>query len=332
MVDPRSVQPPGAQPPSWRGAYLRGWRVTCGYKIFTALTLFAIVCERAFSLFLIATGATPRDFAARYRAMVLAFTGDPLGGLAPLRPHARLFAELAVFGTLFLLAGVMLVGILGLMRDLLLRDGVDGRKLFRRGGRFFWPIAKFKIPIYAALAAVALPLAPLILRGGGANVNVEPVPTSPATLATLGAVAAAVAFATCFFVARILLSLGPKVIVAHDLWHVRSVYRQVLRLVRSNPVPVLLFYLSMMPLIGAMFATPALLAMLPVPRAVSLALSFFGLAVLSVFIKASSFCLYVSLSNAREVTADEPAVAARSDRVRPPDTLARIAAGRVTHG
>ncbi len=275
---------------SWTAAYWRGFLLSCHHMIFTLLAILAVTCERSLAFFQHYTGVSWQQVISDYKDLYLAFARNPFGGPVILTKFPALFQFLPVAMFLFVVSAFILIGILGLMRDLLRRQGYDTRDLVARGSTYFWPIVKFKAPIYLALSSLLVSAGPAVLALSREK-----------AWFTLKAGILFGLLAIGFFLGRILLSLGPKMIVTEETKKVTPAYGAVLRMVRPFLAPVAFFYMAMIPLGLAPLALSIALSFVGAPFVLVTIASVFMMAFATVFIKGASFCLYLQL---REVNSE----------------------------
>ncbi|KPQ00003.1 MAG: hypothetical protein HLUCCA12_17670 [Rhodobacteraceae bacterium HLUCCA12] len=258
----------------WRAAWLEGLAVALHHRMFVLFALLGVVCERALSF---ATGSTPEPVVG-------------LGALADLfaAPQARFPTPSASLGPgaalltlgLFLAGLFIIVGVLGLMRDLLVRRGYRPEDIVARGARYIWPVLKLKLTVYLAFGA---PIALLILGacalGGGPWLWL--------------AIAAGLAL---FALARVVLSLGEKILVVEEPRTLREVCRRVPGLLRPHMDMAARFYAVMFVLMSAAVGAELALATLPLPAVPQIIVMATLLAFATVAIKAASFVFYLQLA------------------------------------
>ena len=266
-----------------------GFQVLCNHVSLLVVVSFAVLCERACAFYLAWTGVSAQVYLDQYRALLIQFaTHAPTGDPAELRPFAGLLGLAALLGGLLLLGGFLMTGVLGLLRDLFLREGYDMSTLVSRGARYFWPIVRFKLPLYALLGVWGVALLPFLVwslrRPDGSRV------LAVATVLVPGIVP--------FFAARVLLSLGSKWIVVHDLSRASPLYGQVWRLVRPFLGPVVCYYLAVWALGVAVAGLPWGLAGLGVWTSWSVVATWASAAAFAVWARASALSLYLQLEAA----------------------------------
>jgi hypothetical protein len=273
---------------SWLQAYRDGVALTAQHRVFLPIAGFAVLCERSMSVYTAITGTTLGELAKQYGGFLDAFWKDPFGGLALLAPYPGLVMFMPVYAALLALGGFIYIGVLGLLRDLLVREGFNVRDLGARGKALFWPVIKFKLPIYFALSALFLALAPVVLAA-----------RSLAPAAIIAAAAALGVFGVLAFLGRVALSLGPKFIAVEGDAPWRVLASAVAGAVRPALWEVVWFYAVMFVLGGAALAAPVAMSWLGVPPMAVIALTVFLLSFYAIFLRASSFYLYFQLAGAR---------------------------------
>lgn len=258
----------------WRAAWREGLAVALHHRMLVAFALLAVLCERALAF---ATGSTPEP-AALLRALEDTFAA--LGGGVPapsmaLQPEPALLA----FG-LFLVGLFIVVGVLGLIRDLLVRRGYRPQDMVARGARYFWPVLKLKVSVYLGFGAVVV----LLLSGAQA--------AGGGPWLWLAGGASALAFAA----SRVVLSLGDKILVTEEPCKVREVYRRLPGLLRPHLGAAMRFYAVMFAMMGAAVAAELALSLTPLSGATRLIPMVFLLAFSTVLVKAAVFVFYLQLA------------------------------------
>lgn len=269
---------------SWRHAYKDGLAITFHHKVLLLIAAFSAVCERSITLFTDYTGVSIEQAAIDYRDLL---ASSPYGidqDLSVLLPYRGLMTFLPLACGLFILGAFLLVGLLGLLRDLLTRRGYRVQEVFVRGREYFWTIFKFKLPIYVVnstfIAVVAPPL--LSFRGErGAYVFWVSIASFTSFL--------------LFAAARVPLSLGPKIIVVEELRRVIAVYRRVTEVIKPVMGQTAIFYMILMGIVGLGFLVPMGITRLGLPAISETVLSVFFIAFVTVVMKASSFSFYLQL-------------------------------------
>lgn len=273
-------------PVSWRRAWHRGFNILLRQRILLALMVLAVVCERAASLLAVADPDLLRKSIALAQTQLLS-------------AHPR-FDELTIGTTwpillvscALLLGMVLLIGIVSLVRDLLRAGHYRGRLVLRRGGQYFWPVLRYKLPIYFAGSCLSLPIGVMLMRMWHNS------DWNAAWLAgTLGGL-----WLVAFFVARVFLSLGTKVIVTEPPTAMIGVYRRVWRLIQPHLRSVAVFYGLLVLLTAAATVLAFLLAQAPLPVSVRAAGAVLLLAAVTLAMKAAAFDLYWQLSGQERPT------------------------------
>jgi len=180
-----------------------------------------------------------------------------------------------------------LVGILGLIRDLLVKKRCKTTLVMRRGQQYFWPIARFKLPIYLLLGIILIVLASFVM----------PTLNAPVIL-TADLFIVMIIYGVIFFFSRIFLSLGPKMIVTEEIKKVFPLYNRIIKLVHPFWQSVMIFYSLMFGLLVITIILPFGLHMLGIPFVTLTIISVVVVSFLTVVIKASSFSLYLQLRSA----------------------------------
>jgi hypothetical protein len=272
---------------SLRSAFGMGLGVACHHRVFVLVAIFALVWERSVAIYTSWRGIGVLEFATQYKEMVVVTAKHPLDGFANVRPYGELYAFMTVVVVLLVAGAFLWVGILGLLRDLLVRRGYDVRKLGRRGGEYFWRILRFKAPIYTLLGVILAMLGSFALLASNAGFR------------ALAAVGTGVLLFGLFLFARVLLSLGPKMIVTCELSRMLLAYRQVWQLARPHLVKVLVFQVMLLCLGSVPLFLPVGLAAVGAGGGVSVLLTLVVGAFIAVVGKASSFCLYLQLAGSQ---------------------------------
>ena len=269
---------------SWKDAYSIGFEIAINNKVFLLITFFAVLAERSTSLFLQYTGITMEQIIADYKGVFIAFADNPTGGYEILLPFKNIFIFMPVVVALFLLAAFILVGVLGLMRDLLIKKGYRPQDLFIRAGQFFWPVLKFKIPVYLIMSTL------LILAALPALVHRQ-----NKTMMIVYVVIGLLFYFMAFVAARIMLSLGPKMIVTKEIRKIIPVYRTVLQIIRPAIKQVIIFYLLMFGIIFVGLLIPFGVGRIEGNFILKNLFVILMMSFLTIFIKASSFSMYLQL-------------------------------------
>ena len=248
------------------------------------LVAIALVCERVFSLSMSLDPELRAFWTAQARRLAEASVhASPAASTlvldAPLLP---LLAVALLFGAGMLL----LLGVVTLIRDLLLRGQYRSRRVLRRGGRYFWPVLRYKLPVYVTGSVFSSGIAAAVwnLRSG----------EGPGALAS--AVALGLLWLSAFAVARVFLSLGTKVIVSEPPIATAAVYRRVWRIVRPHLGAVAVFYALVLALTAVTTLAVWGLSSLPAPAALRVAVTIALLAAVTLVMKVAAFDLYLQLA------------------------------------
>ena len=268
---------------SWREAYRVGFSIAVNYKVFTWIALFSILCERYISFYLYFTNISLAKVFNQYKEMIVSMARDPLGNCWHINQFKELVSFIPIALVFFLIGAFFLIGILGLMRDLLVKQDFRTKEIFQRGRIYFWPVFRFKLPIYFVLGFIIIALAsPLIKRD-------PPFKFSFPTLAVILIVGC------MFFFTRVFLSFGPKIIVTEELKKILPLYKRIAALIYPSIKQVLIFYAWMFLMVGFSLALPIALKLMGVSFAPLMIISLSFIAFFTVVMKASSFCFYLQL-------------------------------------
>jgi hypothetical protein len=248
------------------------------------LAVFAVACERALTIGMDLAGSdlTPLGEAALDQG--LRWLEQP-SWMASLQPFGGMEGYLLAATAAFLLGLFVLVGVVGLLRDLLLRGGYRAKFVLARGWRYCGPMIAFKLPLYLGTGLgylLVLGAVPLRQPDGG---------WSWRGLAVAGLLCAGV-----FFVAQIVLSLGAKVIVAEEVRAPGPVYRRIRELTRLRFGRVLRFYAVRLLVLAAVLVGSALAWRAPLPVEVRVAGSIALLGWATLLLKAATFSFYLRLA------------------------------------
>ena len=265
-------------------ALLAGWRVARHHRALVVIATFAVLCERAVTLYVLWTGVSLREVALQYQEMLGEISRRPFAGADIIEQYRALYAFMGVVGVLFALGAFLLVGLLGLLRDVLMQRSYQPREIVRRGKEFFWRVVRFKIPIYLAISATAVCAAPVLFSAAA----------HPA-LALLPAIAAALALFGVGFIGRVFLSLGPKVIVATGIREVLPVYGLIFRLVRPYTSSVFWFYTAVAGITSLTLLVPTSMSFFNVPVSIVIVSTMLIASFITVFAKAAAFAFYLQL-------------------------------------
>lgn len=283
---------------SWRRAWARGFQVALHHRVLLLLVAVAVLCERALTLSALfhpapgslpvasggsASGSSMADMAAALSRMTNA--SAPTGSQA-----ADVVADLP--WTLFPAAGLLvagmllLIGVATLLRDLLLHHAYRSQRVLSQGSRFFWPVLRYKLPIYLVGSVFSL-----LVVASLADAWRRPIPQALVPSVGLGLL-----WLIGFGIARVFLSLGTKIIVTEAAMPMASVYRRVWRIVQRDLGVVIVFYALLLGLTACTTVGVWGLSMLPAPPALRLVAAIALLAVVTLIMKAASFDLYLQLA------------------------------------
>lgn len=265
-------------------AWRVGLHVACRQHALVLLAVFAVACERALTIGMDLAGSdlTPLGEAALDQG--LRWLEQP-SWMASLQPFGGMEGYLLAATAAFLLGLFVLVGVVGLLRDLLLRGGYRAKFVLARGWRYCGPMIAFKLPLYLGTGLgylLVLGAVPLRQPDGG---------WSWRGLAVAGLLCAGV-----FFVAQIVLSLGAKVIVAEEVRAPGPVYRRIRELTRLRFGRVLRFYAVRLLVLAAVLVGSALAWRAPLPVEVRVAGSIALLGWATLLLKAATFSFYLRLA------------------------------------
>ncbi|MCP4149663.1 MAG: hypothetical protein GY757_18095 [bacterium] len=271
---------------SWQEAYRVGLSVAVNQKIFTLIALFSIICERSISFFIHFNDISLTVVAHEYKKMAILFSKDPLGETWSAGQFPELNSFLPIAAVFFFLGVFFFIGILGLMRDLMVRHGYKTQDIFARGKRYLWPVIRFKVPLYLLLGIVQVILLLWVLSVQGTTFQ----------LSTQLLIAVSL-YGFVFFIARIFLSLGPKVIVTETETIKQSflLCKRIMKLVVPHLGQILVFYILMLVAVGFSLVLPFWLGRLTLPFVPLTIITLLTVSFLTIALKASSFCLYLQL-------------------------------------
>lgn len=275
-----------ATPVSWQAAWRGGLAVAFRHWTLIGLAFIAVLCERAVLLAADLAQMNTGNTVAVARRLLSEIQKGPGAIVAPRIPEPSEAALLAAVVILFLFGLLVLIGVLGLIRDLLTGRQYHLRDFVARGGRYFWPVVKLKVPIYLALGALLAAVLSMAPAGQGRSVGFWTWAAAGGAICTFA-----------FIGARVVLSLGDKIIVTEDLRSPMAVYRRVLLLLRPHLSATLCFY-GVMVLVTAITGVASVLsAALPLGIGVRFILIAFELALATVCISASGFQFYLQLAS-----------------------------------
>jgi hypothetical protein len=258
--------------------------VALRHRVLLALVAIALVCERVLTLSA-AVDPRLRAFWAEHVQRV-AETGLQAGPAAVAEALQGLTWPLLPVALLFLTGMLLLVGVVTLIRDLLLHGHYRSRGVLRQGGHYFWPVLRYKLPVYMAGSVFSLIIAAALWE----------LHSRSAPRPVLAAAVLALLWLAGFAVARVFLSLGTKVIVSEAPIATAAVFRRVLRIVRPHLGTVVIFYLLLLALTAAAMLAVWGLASLPAPPALRAAVAVALLAAVTLVMKAAAFDLYLQLA------------------------------------
>lgn len=279
----------GKQQISWQEAFRRGFSIALNYKVFTGIAVFSILCERYVSIYLYFSNISLAQVIDQYKEMMVSMSRDPLGNSWHIGQFKELVSFIPFALVFFLIGAFFLIGILGLMRDLLIKQGFRIKEIFQRGRVYFWLVFRFKLPIYFVLGFIIIALAsPLIKRN-------PPFKFSFPFLAVI------LIFGCILFFSRVFLSLGPKIIVTEELKKMLPLYKRIAALIYPSIKPVFIFYAWMFLMFGFSLALPIGLKLMGVSFVLLMIISLSLIAFFTVVMKAASFCFYLQLRSNKMV-------------------------------
>lgn len=265
-------------------AWRAGLRVACRQRALVLLTVFAVACERALTIGIDLAGSDPAALGEAALDQGLRWLEQPSRRVA-LLPFGGMEGYLLVATAAFLLGLFVLVGVVGLLRDLLLRGHYHAEYVLARGWRYCGPMIAFKLPLYLGVGLgylLVLGAAPLRQPDGG---------WSWSGLATDGLLCTLI-----FFGAQIVLSLGAKIIVAEEVRAPGRVYRRIGALARPYLGRVLRFYAARLLVLLMTLAGSALAWRAPLPVGVRVVGSIALLGWATLLLKAATFSFYLRLA------------------------------------
>lgn len=265
-------------------AWRVGLHVACRQRTLVLLTVFAVAGERALTIGMHLAGSAPAVLGEAALDQGLRWLEQP-SRLVSLLPFGGMEGYLLAATAAFLLGLFVLVGVVGLLRDLLLRGGYRAEFVLARGWRYCGPMIAFKLPLYLGTG-----LAYLLVLGA------VPLRQPDGGWSWRGLAVAGLLCTLIFFGAQIYLSLGAKVIVAEEVRTPGPVYRRIGELARPHLGPVLRFYAVRLLVLAAVLAGSALAwrASLPVGARVAGSIVLLGWATL--LLKAATFSFYLRLA------------------------------------
>lgn len=269
---------------SWSRAYQDGMMIAIHNKIFTLIVAFSVICERSISLFASLTGVGIDQVFVEYRDFLIN-SMTYMDFTSPL-PFPGFLFFLPIAAVLFLMGAFLLVGILGLIRDLLIRKGYRAQEVFIRGREYFWPIFKFKATVYIINSVFIAIAAPPLLSFDGSKGDY-----------LLWLSVALFFFFVFFVVTSVALSLGSKIIVVEGSYRVLDVYRRIIEIVKPAIRQTAIFYTLMMGIVAIGILVPWEIARLRLPSMMGIILSIFFIAFVAVIMKVSAFYMYLQLSS-----------------------------------
>lgn len=268
---------------SWTDAFRVGFSIAVNYKIFTFIAVFVILCERYISFYLYFSNVSLTKVFSQYKEMMTAMSRDPLGNSWAVTQFKELISFFPLALLLFLIGAFFLIGILGLMRDLLIKRSFKVKKIFHRGRDYFWPVLRFKILIYFILTSIFIILALPIF-----DKPIKPSPYLFVSILIMGVI---------FFCARIFLSLGPKIIVTEEEKKIFPLYKRILKLIYPYLKSVIIFYVWMLAMVCIGLFIPFGLKLAGISFVPLMMISIFTIAFFTVVMKASAFNFYLQLSS-----------------------------------
>lgn len=263
----------------WRA----GLRVACRQRALVLLTTFAVACERALAIGMGLAGIDPKSLGELALDQGRHWLEQPLR-MASLPPFGGMEGYLLAATAAFLLGLFVLVGVVGLLRDLLLRGHYRAEWVLARGWRYCGPMIAFKLPLYLGVGLgylLVLGAAPLRQADGGWSWS--------------GLAIGGLFCALMFFGAQIVLSLGAKIIVAEEVRAPGRVYRRIGELARPHLGGVLRFYVARLLVLATALAGSALAWRAPLPVEVRVVGSIVLLGWATVLLKATTFGFYLRL-------------------------------------
>lgn len=275
---------------AWLAAWSDGLRIALEHRKLVAVAALAGAFEGAFGIWRSQMSLTWMEFGALLEDAIVSALQHPLGGYSALADADGLAAALLFAAFCFLFGAALLVGLLGLLRDLLVRRGYCLTDLTARTRELFWPVFWFKFPVYLLLGAtVVLVAAPVWAH------------RESAAFETL-AVASAVIFSIAFGIARVFLSLGAKVLAAEGVRGNKAIYRRVVALISPHLGEVTKFHLAtLVTVVLTVGAVTAICGRLT-DSAVQLGVGFLIVGFVTVVTKAATFRFYLQLASCQPQT------------------------------
>lgn len=265
-------------------AWRKGFSVALDEKVFVILVAFSVLFGRSLSFFMESAEIDIASFLNENMDLLPILENDAEKAVQVLMSRYHLGGEVGLVLPLFLLGVFLLVGVLGLMRDLLVRQGYQVQHVLLHGRHYFWPIILFKLPVYLLLGIISFMF---LLPGFGQGGD-----SSGLWMWWIGG---GIFLLGLFGLARVFLSLGPKIIVTEESISVVAVYHRVLKIVTSNPAVVIVFYASMLLVMGLVLYLSFVLMSVSAPFFWRALLTIFLLSYSTVIIKAAAFVFYLHL-------------------------------------
>lgn len=265
-------------------AWRAGLHVAFRQHALVLLAVFAVACERALTIGMDLAGSnlTPLGEAALDQG--LRWLEQP-SRMASLPPFGGREGYVLAATAAFLLGLFVLVGVVGLLRDLLLRGHYRAEFVLARGWRYCGPMIAFKLPLYLGVGLgylLVLGAVPLRQPDGGWSWS--------------GLATGALLCALIFFGVQMVLSLGAKIIVAEEVRAPGQVYRRIGALARPHLGRVLRFYAVRLLVLLMTLAGSALAWRAPLPVGVRVAGSIALLGWATLLLKAATFSFYLRLA------------------------------------
>ncbi len=197
------------------------------------------------------------------------------------------------FLSLFLIGWFVLAGLFGLMRDQLTHELHNTRDVLKYGRSFFWPILKFKLPIFL-IQGIALLLSAAIIVPLANQITYLFLVGIPVVFTCLAI------FISCL----IMLSLGTKMIIISQLFNISTIYRRIIRLIIDNFREVGLFYTLFVFLSVFGIAMPFIIKNVGISSLLLTIINIFFLSFLTVVMHASTliFLLHLQVNSLMEIS------------------------------